>query len=178
MTKRFYTSVDGFNYKEILKTEFNSLVSYSIRTNGTLIKRHIDELQFLPNLKEIEISIDAASQEVYENVRRPAKWSNLLENLNYIIDLRKTYNFVITANFVIQRATLSDTIAFIKFCWERDLLAAPTLLQDWASFEDFDSECVHRPTDTNFKEFLKVIRDPIMRELNPSWLINYSSFLN
>ena len=165
-------------YKEILKTEFNSLVSYSIRTNGTLIKRHIDELQFLPNLKEIEISIDAASQEVYENVRRPAKWANLIENLNYIIDLRKTYNFIITANFVIQRATLSDTIPFIEFCWERDLLAAPTLLQDWASFDDFDSECVHRPTDAKFDEFLEVIRDPIMRALNPSWLSNYSSFLN
>jgi MoaA/NifB/PqqE/SkfB family radical SAM enzyme len=165
-------------YKEILKTEFNSLVSYSIRTNGTLIKRHIDGLKFLPNLKEIEVSIDAASQAVYENVRRPAKWSNLLENLNYIIELRKTYNFIITGNFVIQRATLSDTISFIKFCQEREMSPSPTLLQDWYTFEDFDAECVHRPGDTNFEEFLKVIRDPIMRKLNPSWLTNYSNFLN
>jgi hypothetical protein len=165
-------------YKEILKTEFNPLVSYSIRTNGTLIKRHIDELQFLPNLKEIEISIDAASQAVYENVRRPAKWANLLENLDYVCELRKTYKFNIVGNFVIQRANLSDTIPFIEFCWERGMTAAPSLLQDWASFENFDAECVHRPTDAQFEEFSLVINHPVMKKLNPNWLSNYSKFLN
>jgi len=161
-------------YIDLLKN--NSLyknVKYMIRSNGTLIKRHIDSLNILPHLENIDLSIDAASKEVYEDVRRPGKWNNLLENIDYLIELRKKYEFRIEATFVIQKSNIDDVLNFIDFCQSRKIIPRFHLLQDWASFDNFDEQCVHRPTDKLYKKFLQIIKTPKFRALDVGWVSNY-----
>ncbi len=161
-------------YKNFLKTDFNHNVNYEIRSNGTLIKKHINELSVLPNLKIIRLSIDAATAITYENVRRPAKWNNLLENIDYLNMLKDRYNFRVHASFVIQKQNLDDVLEFIDFCHDNDIDSCDfTLLQDWGSFQDFDEQAVHRPGHALYRKFLQIISEPKFVKLQPAWLNNY-----
>ena len=161
-------------YKEFLKSEFNENVNYEIRSNGTLIKRHINELSILPNLKIIKLSIDAATAPTYERVRRPAKWNTLLDNIDYLNVLKEVYHFKIFASFVIQRENLEDVLDFIEFCDDNEIDSCDfTLLQDWGSFQNFEAEAVHNPQHNLHDRFLQVIKEPKFVKLNPSWLYNY-----
>jgi MoaA/NifB/PqqE/SkfB family radical SAM enzyme len=161
-------------YKEFLKSKFDSNVHYEIRSNGTLIMRHIDELSVLPNLKIIKLSIDAASAATYERVRKPAKWNTLLQNIDYLNILKEKYNFEIYASFVIQRENLEDVLQFVDFCQDNELDSCDfTLLQDWGSFSNFKNEAVHDPEHELYNRFREIISDKKLRKLNPPWLVNY-----
>jgi MoaA/NifB/PqqE/SkfB family radical SAM enzyme len=161
-------------YTNFLKSEFNENVNYEIRSNGTLIKRHINDLSILPNLKIIKLSIDAATAPTYERVRRPAKWNTLLDNIDYLNILKETYKFKIFASFVIQRENLEDVLTFIEFCDDNEIDSCDfTLLQDWGSFHDFDAQAVHNPQHDLHYRFLQIIKDPKFVKLNPPWLYNY-----
>lgn len=161
-------------YTNFLKSEFNKNVNYEIRSNGTLIKRHINELSILPNLKIIKLSVDAATPATYERVRRPAKWNTLLDNIDYLNILKETYKFKVFASFVIQRENLEDVLEFINFCNDNDIDSCDfTLLQDWGSFQNFDAEAVHNPKHNLHYRFLQIISDPGFVKLNPPWLYHY-----
>lgn len=161
-------------YKQFLQSEFNKNVNYEIRTNGTLIKRHVNDLSILPNLKIIKLSIDAATAATYERVRRPAKWNTLLDNIDYLNILKETYKFKIYASFVIQRENLEDVLEFIEFCNDNEIDSCDfTLLQDWGSFHDFDEQAVHMPGHNLHSRFLQIIAEPKFINLNPPWLRNY-----
>lgn len=161
-------------YLQFLKNEFNNNVTYEIRSNGTLIKRHINELSILPNLKIIKLSIDAATAYTYERVRKPGKWNNLLDNIDYINRLKENYKFKIYASFVIQQQNIDDVLGFVDFCEDNEIDSCDfTLLQDWGSFDDFKSQCVHYPEHELHDKFLDIIKNPKIQKLSPSWLINY-----
>jgi MoaA/NifB/PqqE/SkfB family radical SAM enzyme len=165
-------------YLNLLYNEFEyNNISYYIRTNGNLAQRHISELQILPKLKRIEISIDAASKEIYEKVRKPGRWKNLQENVDYLIDMKKIYNFHMVGNFVIQKTNLNDILPFIDWCAERHIEPCFTVLENWASFDNFDQECVHRSTDPLFPDFIDIIKSQKFRSIKTDWLKNYVNFL-
>lgn len=146
-------------YLNLLKNEFTeSNVFYTIRTNGLLLKRELPDLNLLSKLELIEISIDAASKEVYEYVRQPGKWNNLVKNIDYLLELSQKHTFRMVGNFVIQRANLYDILPFIDWCQERGIQPNFTLLQHWTHFTNYDAECVHRPTDHLYQDFLKIIK--------------------
>jgi len=161
-------------YLHLLKNRFvYNNVSYNIRTNGTLIKRHISSLELLPKLQYIELSIDAASKEVYENVRRPGKWNNLQENVDYLLQVQKSYNFKVGATFVIQKSNINDVLNFIDWCTERQIIPNFHLIQNWASFDNFDEQCVHRPQDALYSKFIEIINNPKFTKLNVGWSQDY-----
>lgn len=161
-------------YKEFLKSEFTPNVNYEIRSNGTLIKRHIDELSVLPNLKIIKLSIDAATAPTYERVRRPARWNTLLENIDYLNLLKDQFSFHVYASFVIQQENLEDVLEFINFCEDNEIDSCDfTLLQDWGSFPNFSSQAVHLSNHPLHYRFRQIISDSRLVKLNPPWLINY-----
>lgn len=163
-------------YLNLLENEFNNQnVIYSIRTNGLLSKRKIKGLNLLPKLNSIDISIDAASKKVYEYVRQPGKWNTLVKNVDYLIELRKNYNFRIVGNFVIQKANIDDILPFIDWCDERDIVPCFTLLQHWTHFKNFDAECVHRPQDDLHKKFLEIIKSKKFKSVgsNARWSSHY-----
>ena len=157
-------------YLRLFEKEFNSKVWYSIRTNATLAKRHIAGLKLLPNLKTIQISIDAASKEIYEKVRQPAKWETLIDNLDYLVELSNIYGFKMQGSFVIQRTNIDDCIPFIKFCKDRNMGAFLVPVADWHSFKNYDNECVHRPGDELYPKFIQTINDPDTQDTWDSFL--------
>ena len=160
-------------YRQFFATEFNPNVQYYIRSNATLIKKYITDLKLLPNLRIIEISLDAASAPVYEKVRNPGKWRTVVDNIDYLVELKKKYGFHMNASFVIQQQNLDDVLPFVDFCNERDIEPSFNLLQDWASFKDYRSECVHFPESPRYQEFLNIIHTEKFLSSRPHWIENY-----
>jgi MoaA/NifB/PqqE/SkfB family radical SAM enzyme len=147
-------------------------VRFVIKTNGTLIRNnHAVIAQLLPKLSSMNVSIDAATPTTYEQkVRLGARWSHLIEGLEFL----STLNIPVGGNFVIQQDNLNEVLPFVDFCEQYNLGPAFLVLQDWGTWHDFESHCVHLPTSTNYAEFVSIVKtldaDP---RVDASGLLNW-----
>lgn len=157
-------------YRHFMRVQWSSGVNYDIRTNGLLIKKHLGTMPIVDNLQQLEISIDAATADVYHDVRRPGRWSTLIENLDFVEQLRTRREFRVIAFFVIQRANLGDVLPFIDLCERYRMIPGFTLLQDWSSWPDFSQHAVHDPGHPLYPQFVQTIKHPRFVALNLSWV--------
>lgn len=162
-------------YRRLMQEKLPANIRYEIRTNGLLIKQHLPELPIAGQIDRLEISIDAASASVYHDVRRPGKWNQLLDNLAFVAQLRRTQKIELIGFFVIQKNNLSDVIPFIDFCRRFDMHPGFTLLQDWGSWSNFQEHCVQLESHPLYSRFLQTMNHPKFRQLNLDWARNYMS---
>lgn len=106
--------------------------TFRITTNGLLLKKIIPHSSIRSAISHFAISIDAGSQEVYEKVRRPGKWSVLMENLEWLFANKKQSNVVL--NFVLQKENFRDIPAFIKLCKTFGYNGNIAPLNDWGTW--------------------------------------------
>lgn len=127
-------------------------VKFQIRTNGLLLKTHLTKFgdKIKDKIISMSVSIDAASEETYEFVRRGGKWVQLLDNLEYLTSLNIEN---VSGNFVIQRDNINDVIPFINFCKQYNLIPSYWVVQDWGTWPNFEEHCVHLPTSPHYEEF-------------------------
>jgi len=138
----------------------DSPVRFQLRTNGLLLTRYLDELKILPRLSQLEISIDAATEKTYEQVRRPGRWPALIENLDYCLHLRiNQFPFRVTANFVIQKDNFREIPEFVDLCRQYHMYPNFTVLQDWSTFS-YIHNAVHLPDHPCYQEFVDLINQP------------------
>ena len=69
-------------------------------TNGTLITKERYE-KVRERLHKLWISIDAATKETFEEIRTPAKWDPVMENIRNIMPLANADGVEVTFNFVL-----------------------------------------------------------------------------
>ncbi len=133
-------------------------------TNGLLLPERWD---LLPEeqIGKINISIDAASKETYENVRRPGKWEKLLQSLTLIQEKRKSGLIMeFQANFVVQAANFREIPAFVRLCKDHSVTYctfAP-YHQLHHTDEEFAEINIFNPNHPEHPEFLKVLAAPII----------------
>jgi organic radical activating enzyme len=148
---------------ELFSTSTN--VKFQIRTNGLLLKTHFTKFdsKIKDKIHSMSISIDAASAETYELVRRGGKWDQLLNNLDYIksSDIKN-----IKGNFVIQRDNINDIIPFVNFCKQYNLIPEFSVVEDWGTWHNFEEHCVHLPSSPYYTQFTKILTDPVFKENN------------
>lgn len=127
----------------------SSNVKFQIRTNGILLKSHFNKFN-LGQIHSMSVSIDAASPDIYERVRRGGKWNTLIDNLKYLksLDIKNT-----VGNFVIQRDNINDVVPFVDFCKQYNLIPNYWVVQDWGTWHNFEEHCVHLPTSPYYQEF-------------------------
>jgi molybdenum cofactor biosynthesis enzyme MoaA len=106
--------------------------TFKLFTNGLLIKKQLLNSQILPNITEYSISVDAGSAEVYENVRRGGRWNILLENFDFLSELKK--NHLVTLNFSIQKSNYKDLSNFLDVCKQYSFAANIHQLDDWGTW--------------------------------------------
>jgi MoaA/NifB/PqqE/SkfB family radical SAM enzyme len=133
----------------------NNNVNFNLMTNGLLIKNNLQYINDIFDRTQFKISIDAATKETYEKVRRGGKWEQLIENLEYLRSKNKTN----IAVFVIQTDNFKEIPAFIDFCKEYLMVPEFSLVQDWGTWHDFKEHCVHLPDSPYYEEFLNIIKD-------------------
>lgn len=129
----------------------NDSFSFNLQTNGLLLKKMFNRLSNIFNrLKELNISIDGATKNTYEMLRKGGKFDLLLENLQFI----KKYhnNFKINFHMVVQRSNWHEmrkmTLLAEKFNVDKIWF---NKIQNWNSFTNFSDQL---PPE-NHERFLK-----------------------
>lgn len=94
---------------------YPNLEEIHIHTNAQMwtetTHRRLERL--FPYFKSLEVSIDAASKETYEKIRRGGKWDRLQENLERIFTLPNLTD--ICLSYVIQKLNYSEVFDFVKY---------------------------------------------------------------
>lgn len=108
-------------------------------TNGLLMKKLLPDSSILHSVSEFHISVDAGSKEVYEQVRQPGKYEVLRENLDWLKNNLPAESQVIL-KFTLSADNVNDVENFSKMCEHYQFRGEITKLDDWGTFDDFDSK--------------------------------------
>jgi molybdenum cofactor biosynthesis enzyme MoaA len=106
--------------------------TFQITTNGLLLKKVISVSSIKDAISNFSVSVDAGTKEVYEDVRRPGKWSVLLENLLWLSENRGKSSVVL--NFVVQNKNFNDLPAFVELCQRFSFVGSIQPLNDWGTW--------------------------------------------
>jgi len=146
--------------------------TFTLKTNGLLMKKILDSSKLKPAISCYSISVDAGTESVYEKVRRPGRWVVLIENLDWLASARQTAQVVL--NFVVQRDNFRDLYAFRDLCQAYKFTGTIMPLFDWGTWNrnevlnpdaytiangTFVDHNVTNPDHPDHKEFVGVIND-------------------
>jgi MoaA/NifB/PqqE/SkfB family radical SAM enzyme len=144
-----------------------------IISNGTLFTE--EEWKKFPGIhnkvRSIRVSIDAASKETFEKLRRGGNYESFIRNMEFLRRLRIAGVLPqLKFSFTYQLDNFREMIAFVRFC--EDMHADFALferLQNIAfSLEQYRERAVHYQDHRLYMEFIDVIKNPVFRE-NHVW---------
>jgi len=141
----------------------------NLMTNGVLFTPKVwDSLHKIwNNIVLIDISVDAGTREIYQQVRPPGKWDQLLNNAAYLGECAKEYqNIDINYGFVVQQANYHDMVNFQQQFsqFERYNLINYTLINDWQTWQNFGPHAVWREDHPEYQAFLTELRRPELQD--------------
>ena len=141
-----------------------------LMTNALVIDRKMwGEFAHLnPMFAPLCVSIDAANAETYEKVRRPGKWSRLMEAMDFLAELRATSAIrALRLNFVVQRENYRQIPDFIRLgeSWGADSFWFQKMA-NYGSFSsaEFEAQDICNVRHPEHAEFLAVLGDPLLQE--------------
>lgn len=107
-------------------------------TNGLLLEKQLADSTVLNSIDQFMLSIDAGSEPVYENVRRPGRFDVLLHNLTWL----KALDRHVSLNFVLQQANWHDLENFLQLAEQFGCYTNITRLEDWGTWTGFANQDV------------------------------------
>lgn len=143
--------------------------SISLMTNGVLLnKANWDRLSQNYEHIRINISIDAASEETYNKIRRGGNWKILQQNLEMLSDLRKNGAIeYIEIRMVVQRSNFEEIPQFVemgkKYGFDK-VVFTKLLNWDMYSTEEYLYESLTDENGCAVAELHKVLNQPILKE--------------
>lgn len=139
-------------------------------TNATLFTKDMWD-SFPPEtkakVKRVEVSIDAATKETYEEVRRGSSWEVLNENLKFLAELRKSGQLeYLKFSFVAYRPNFREMPLFVEMAEKYavdDVFFSR--VEDWFTFGCGNTELmqVHLPEHKDHAELKRVLNDPALK---------------
>ncbi len=143
------------------RDQFPKLRCVDLTTNATLLARRWPEITAAhPFVKSMRISVDAATPEVYEVVRRGGKWSDVRTGLALAALLRAwgKLDFLMIA-FVVQAQNFRDIPAFVELGqrYGVDLIQFTKLRPWWQSPAEFQAHNVDDPAHPDHEEYLDTL---------------------
>jgi MoaA/NifB/PqqE/SkfB family radical SAM enzyme len=137
-------------------------VYFEILTNGLLLTPKMWRTISHNKIKEINVSVDAASKSTYEKIRKGGNWERLLENLRFIGNLRREHKIdYFYINMVVMRSNYQEMKEFV--------LLAKSLGCDEANFQKVTGmfnleENINDFSDPKIsKEIAEILKDPIFK---------------
>ncbi|MDE1900358.1 MAG: radical SAM protein [Alphaproteobacteria bacterium] len=152
----------------------------ALQTNGVLLDRKAwDAVGLDGHVKEILISIDAATEETYAVVRRDGNFKRLHENLRFLSDMRRAGAFdIFTTRFVVQQINFREMPEFVR---QGKALGVDCIqfsqLRNWGTFspEDYAGQSITAREHPEHQAFLDMLKDPIFDD-PIVWLGNIDNF--
>lgn len=141
-----------------------------IISNGTLFsEKEWGRFPGIHNkIRSIRISIDAATKETFEKLRRLGEYEPFLENMRFLARLREDKIIPhLKFSFTYQLDNFREMADFVRFGlgMNCDLIIFDRL-QNYGAFthSQYCELAVHRPEHPRYHEFLDVVRDPTFRQ--------------
>ena len=140
----------------------NKAVNVEIMTNGILAKQHWHKLSGVHSrISNVTVSFDAGCEETYNITRRGGDWKKLLENVEFLTNLKKLdvhRNMKVISAFVVQTSNYKDMPAYVKICDELgvDVILFQKIV-DWSTLDNFEKHAVWHPDHEEHQEFLTIL---------------------
>lgn len=106
--------------------------TFTLFTNGLLLKKQLEKASIKQNITQYWISIDAGSEDVYHQTRLGGSWKTLIENLEFLAENRGQATVMLM--FVIQQKNYKDIFNFFELCKKFNFYGSLTHLDDWGTW--------------------------------------------
>lgn len=136
-------------------------IKFFFHSNGTLLYKHENFLKtIVNNISGFEISIDAASDEIYSSVRKGGNWENLIKGLEIIKKLQEKNNDInLTTSFVVSEKNYHEMEKFIIFSNQYNSNTVFYKLQQWnIKNENFINMNIFSPKHEKHSDFLNMLK--------------------
>jgi MoaA/NifB/PqqE/SkfB family radical SAM enzyme len=149
-------------------------LTFSIQTNGLLVKQmHPRIKNIFSRLKTLNVSIDGASKETYEKLRKGGSYEKIINNLHFIKEIKKIYGFEFIIHVVVQKDNFNEMLSMIDLA---ESFRADRIwfnkITDWNTYKDFSKVNILDKNNEEHKEYLKVLHTVIQRaKINKKVLI-------
>ena len=110
----------------------NDKQTFTLFTNGILIKKLLPSTGIFPRITKYWISIDAGSPDVYKQVRLGGDWDTLMGSLDFLKE--QGLSGLVTLQFVVQKNNFRDIPNFIKLLDKYDCRGVLSNLDDWGTW--------------------------------------------
>lgn len=145
--------------KQLNRCNYPQLQQLRLHTNGQLLTeqlwQNMPELQ--PLVSEIEISIDAATEQTYRLNRPGGDFMQLLRNLAFL----NLTGCKLTLSMVVQQNNWREIPLLLKLCQEHNATLYLSQLVNWGTFcrEEFKQRAIHLPKHTEHSEFMALLQE-------------------
>ena len=150
----------------------HAAVDVALHSNGILFT-HAEWLKLAhvhSMINSVGISIDAAEKATYEDLRRPGKWDVIIQNMEFIANLRRTGEIsFLSIQFVVQKKNFEQMPAFVELGrrWSVDRIyfsrLFPTIHATTAQPDEYRNNDVCEADHPDHERFLEVLENPILR---------------
>jgi len=133
-------------------------VRFSIQTNGLLIKKmYYRHTELFEKLDVLNISIDGATKETYETLRRGGSYEKIIENLEFIKNLNK--KFMTRMHVVVQEKNFKEMFGFIELAknYKIDRIIF-NRIENWNTNSTFDQNNIFSKNHQRHEEVDKIIK--------------------
>jgi len=148
-------------YQHFLRTvPDNDTLRFNLQTNGLLMKKMFGRLcKILTRIDVLNISIDGATKQIYELLRRGGQFEKLLENLEFIKDYHE--QFRIRFHMVVQKSNWHEMSKMLELA---DQFNAHEVIfnriTDWNTYNNFTEQQAPEQNELFKKEFEIIKKHP------------------
>lgn len=147
-------------YRYFIKNSSNlPNIRYTVQTNGLLLKKMFQKNNTLfKKLNILNVSIDGATKNTYETLRRGGTFDAIVDNLKFISTIKKNFNFSVRLHFVVQKKNYQEMPAMINLA--EDVHADRLYfnkITDWGTYVNFSNEDIHNSNHKNYSDYQQVL---------------------
>jgi molybdenum cofactor biosynthesis enzyme MoaA len=110
----------------------NDKQTFTLFTNGILIKKLLPTTAIFNRITKYLISIDAGSSDVYEKVRVGGDWDTLMKSFDFLKE--QGLSKLVYLQFVVQKSNFKDIPNFVQLLDKYDFRGTLTNLDDWGTW--------------------------------------------
>ena len=130
-------------------------VTFNLQTNGLLLSKMYHRHEYIfNNLEVLNISVDGATRETYETLRRGGSWTQIQHNLRFISSRTRRYD--VALHMVVQQSNWREMLMMYK--WHQHLGFNEmhfSLIQDWNTGANLDTQFTKEPEYKKAFEYLR-----------------------
>jgi sulfatase maturation enzyme AslB (radical SAM superfamily) len=158
----FYSTLQRKLLKSLNNVDFPKLRRVHIVSNGTLFskKAYKDLAPGTHFIKDVNISLDAGTKEVYEKVRGPY-WEQVVENVHWLGEMRKegkldyySFHIIITKD---NYKDIPQMIQLAKDCNVDRVLIQPFLKGPDQGYKNYEEQAIHLTSHPEYREFISLL---------------------